>query len=103
MLGITAIVQMLIFLGTGSVALLADLVHNLGDALTALPVGLALVIRSEVAERWSGKAVVVAIFVSACVAVVASVDRLLNPRPLEHLLVIASAGAVGSSGTRSPR
>lgn len=97
-LGLTAMVQWLIFVSTGSVALLSDLVHNIGDALTAVPVGAALALRNQRAERWSGKAVVLAIFVSACFALAASIDRLLDPRPLRNLAVLASAGAVGVIG-----
>src|SRR5262249_54413516 len=66
-LGVTAGAQAAIFLLTDSVALLADLIHNAGDALTAVPLGIAFCLRSGRAERWAGLAVVVAIFVSACV------------------------------------
>jgi cation diffusion facilitator family transporter len=97
-LSVTAVLQALIFIATGSVALLSDLVHNVGDALTALPVGVALAIRSEKAERWSGKAVVAAILVSACFAIVASIERLLDPRPLQDLAVVAFAGVIGFIG-----
>ena len=76
----TAIVQGVIFLATGSVALLADLIHNFGDALTAIPLGIAFVLRSFVAEKRAGYFVVATIFVSACVAAVTAVDRLLHPR-----------------------
>ena len=97
-LGATALVQAFIFLSTESVALLSDLVHNIGDALTAIPVGAALALRSGRAERWSGKAVVGAIFVSACFALYASLDRLLTPRPLGNLAVLAAAGVAGFIG-----
>jgi cation diffusion facilitator family transporter len=97
-LGATAALQAIIFVVTDSVALLSDLVHNVGDALTALPVGIALALRSERAEKWSGKAVVAAIFISACVAMVASIQRLVDPRPLDDLWVLAAAGAVGFIG-----
>src|ERR1017187_3844586 len=69
-LGLTALAQTLIFAATGSIALLADLIHNPGDALTAVPLGIAFALRSQVAERYAGLAVVAAIFVSACVAAV---------------------------------
>ena len=69
-LGAAAIAQVVIFVLSGSVALLADLIHNFGDALTAVPLGIAFLLRSARGERWAGYAVVVAIFVSACVAVV---------------------------------
>jgi cation diffusion facilitator family transporter len=97
-LGLTSIVQGGIFIATGSVALLADLIHNFGDALTAIPVGIAFVMRSFVAERRAGYFVVAAIFVSACVAAVAAIDRLINPQTLDHLGILAAAGAIGFIG-----
>ena len=45
-LGLTALAQTAIFVATDSVALLADLVHNFGDAATAIPVGIAFLLRS---------------------------------------------------------
>ena len=69
-LGITAALQALVFVVSGSVALLADLVHNAGDALTAIPVGAAFLLRSARAEKIAGYFVVLAIFVSACFALV---------------------------------
>jgi cation diffusion facilitator family transporter len=90
--------QGLVFVLSGSVALLADLIHNAGDALTALPVGVAFVLRSARAERWAGYAVVLAIFVSACVALYEAALRLLNPQELEHLWVLAGAGLIGYIG-----
>src|SRR5262249_27029353 len=71
LLGLTAGIQAVIYVASGSVALLADLIHNAGDALTALPLGIAFFLRSGRAERIGGLAVVVAIFVSACVALYA--------------------------------
>ena len=65
-LAATAIVQTIIFVASGSVALLADLIHNVGDAATAIPLGIAFALRSARAERFAGLAVVLAIFVSAC-------------------------------------
>ena len=76
----TAVAQGIVFLASGSVALLADLIHNLGDALTALPVGIAFLLRSARAERYAGWAVVLAIAVSLIVAGVTAVDKLINPR-----------------------
>ena len=77
-LGATAAVQAVIFVLTGSVALLADLIHDAGDALTAIPVGAAFLLRSERAEKWAGYAVVHAIFVSACVALYETIQRLIH-------------------------
>ena len=95
---VTSVVQGVILIVTGSVALLADLIHNVGDALTAVPVGIAFVMRSYVAEKRAGYFVVGMIFVSAVVAGVAAVDRLINPQPLDHLGVLAAAGAAGFVG-----
>ncbi len=63
-LGLTAVAQVAFFAISGSVALLADLIHNAGDAATAIPLGIAFALRSARAERWAGLAVVLAIFVA---------------------------------------
>lgn len=97
-LGVTALLQAGIFALTGSVALLADLVHNVGDALTAIPVGIAFWLRSWRAEKLAGYAVVLAIFVSACVAAYEAINRLINPEELTHLWVLALAGVIGFLG-----
>ena len=62
-LGLTAGVQVAIFAFSNSVALLADLIHNAGDALTAIPLGIAFFLRSVRGEKIAGLAVVAAIFV----------------------------------------
>jgi cation diffusion facilitator family transporter len=97
-LAATAAVQGLVFALSGSLALLADLIHNGGDALTAIPLGIAFALRSPHAERLSGLAVVAAIFISACVAAYEAILRLIHPSTPGHLLVLALAGAVGFSG-----
>ena len=79
-------------------ALLADLIHNFGDALTAIPLGLAFFLRSARGERWAGLAVVLAIFVSACVALAQTVARFIHPRALSHLWLLALAGVAGCLG-----
>src|ERR1700757_2433572 len=63
-LGVTAAAQASIYFATGSVALLADLIHNAGDALTAVPLGIAFLLRSRRGERLAGMFVVLAIVVS---------------------------------------
>ena len=78
-LGLAALVQTIVFVASGSVALLADLIHNFGDALTAVPLAIAFIVRSDRAERVAGLFVVAAIFISACVAGVEAVDRLIHP------------------------
>lgn len=97
-LGVTALAQLAIFLVTGSVALFADLVHNFGDALTAVPLGIAFFLRSFRAEKIAGLAVVFAIFVSACVALYETIQRLIDPEELTHLWVLAAAGVIGFVG-----
>ena len=97
-LGLTAVAQTAVFVASGSVALLADLIHNFGDAATAFPLAIAFALRSERAERWAGLFVVAAIFFSACVAGVESVVRLIDPREPEHLAALAAAGVVGFVG-----
>ena len=82
----------------GSVALLADLIHNFGDALTAIPLGIAFFLRQPRGEKLAGLAVVVAIFVSACVALYETIQRLIHPQHLTHLWVLAAAGIVGFVG-----
>jgi cation diffusion facilitator family transporter len=94
----TALLQAVIFVTTGSVALLADLIHNFGDALTAIPLGAAFLLRSAMAERRAGLFVVAAIFISACVAGVEAVHRLAHPQSIDHLWILAAAGAIGFIG-----
>ncbi len=93
-----AIAQGIVFLASDSVALLADLTHNVGDALTALPVGIAFLLRSARAEKYAGWAVVLAIAASMIVAGVAAVDKLINQETPDHLLVLALAGLIGVVG-----
>jgi cation diffusion facilitator family transporter len=97
-LGVAAIAQTLVFVLSGSVALLADLIHNFGDALTAVPLGIAFWLRSHHAERRAGLFVVAAIFISACVAALEAVRRLVDPSPPDHLWAMAAAGAIGYLG-----
>ena len=97
-LGVTAALQAVVFVASGSIALLADLIHNAGDASTAIPLGVAFAVRSARAERWAGLAVVAAIFVSACVAGYEAVYRLFNPQEVDALGALAAAGALGFAG-----
>ncbi len=99
-LGLTAVAQAVVLAASGSVALLADLIHNGGDAATAIPLGIAFALRSERAEQWAGLAVVGAIFASACVAGYEAIDRLAHPQPVHQLGALAVAGAVGFAGNR---
>jgi cation diffusion facilitator family transporter len=97
-LAAAAVAQTIIFVATDSIALLADLIHNFGDAATAIPLAVAFAMRSVRAERYAGLFVVAAIFVSACVAGVEAVSRLIHPSTPTHLVALAAAGAVGFLG-----
>ena len=97
-LGLAAAAQLAIFALSGSVALLADLIHNFGDALTAIPLGIAFYLRSVRGERLAGLAVVLAIFASACVALYVTILRFIHPQHLTHLWVLAAAGLIGFIG-----
>jgi cation diffusion facilitator family transporter len=97
-LALTAGIQAVVFVTSGSIALLADVIHNIGDASTAIPLGVAFALRSPRAERWAGLAVVLAIFVSACVAGYEAVVRLIDPQPVDALVPLAVAGLLGFGG-----
>src|SRR5829696_1936316 len=97
-LAAAALAQTAVFLITDSVALLADLIHNFGDALTALPLGAAFFLRSARGEKLAGLFVVFVIFVSACVALWQTIERLIDPRELSHLGALAAAGVIGFVG-----
>ena len=99
-LGAAAVAQTIVFVASGSVALLADLIHNYGDALTAVPLAIAFLLRSERAEQLAGLAVVAAIAVSACVAAAEAIGRLVYPKSPSHLLILAAAGIIGFAGNR---
>ena len=108
-LGATAVFQAVIVFLSGSVALLADTVHNLGDATTALPLWLAFVLaRRPPSRRFTygfgrvedvaGIIIVLTILLSAVVAGYQSLDRLLHPRPVQHLWAVVVASIVGFAG-----
>lgn len=97
-LAITAALQAVVFVLSGSVALLADLIHNGGDALTAIPLAIAFLARSERGERWAGYAVVLTIFASASVAAFEAFERLIHPQHLGYLGALAGAGVIGFFG-----
>jgi cation diffusion facilitator family transporter len=97
-LGLAAAAQTLVFVLTNSVALLADVIHNFGDALTAVPLAIAFYLRSFRGEKVAGLFVVLAIFVSACVALYETIQRFIHPQQLAHLWVLAGAGLIGFIG-----
>src|SRR5690242_1765740 len=98
LLAVTAAIQAVIYVATDSIALLADLIHNAGDALTAVPLGAAFLLRSSRAERGAGLAVVLTILASAIAAGVFAIDRIVHPLAPVHLLALALAGAAGVIG-----
>ena len=95
---VTSLVQLVVFLVSDSVALLTDVIHNGGDALTAIPLGIAFLLRSGRAERWAGYFVVAVILASALVALVEVIDRFLHPQTPTHLWALLVAGIVGVVG-----
>jgi cation diffusion facilitator family transporter len=108
-LAVTATVQAAIVLASGSVALFADTVHNFADALTAVPLWIAFALGRRPASRrytyglgrsedLAGLFVLAMIVVSAAVAAVESVRRLIEPAPVAHLGWVAAAGVVGFAG-----
>src|SRR3954452_3424282 len=108
-LGATAVLQLLIVLASGSVALLADTVHNISDALTALPLWVAFVVGRGAASRrytygygraedLAGLFIVAMIALSAIIAAVESLRRFIEPQPLENLAWVFAAGLIGFAG-----
>lgn len=95
---ITALIQLFAYGRGNSVALLTDLIHNAGDAMTALPLGIAFYLRNKRAERWSGYFVVFLILISALVALYTVIDRFANPYTPTNLWTIFIAGLVGFAG-----
>lgn len=95
---ITALIQLIAYGKGNSVALLTDLIHNAGDAMTALPLGIAFFLRNKKAERWSGYFVVLLILISALIALYTVVDRFINPYTPTNLWTIFIAGVIGFAG-----
>ena len=111
-LAITALFQIAVVLVSGSVALLADTIHNFSDAATAVPLWIAfrLARRKPNArftygygrvEDLAGVSIVLMILLSAIVAGYEAVDRLLHPQPMSELLWVAIAGVVGFVGNEA--
>ncbi|MFE7958236.1 cation diffusion facilitator family transporter [Streptomyces sp. NPDC057413] len=108
-LGVTALAQALVVAVSGSVALLGDTVHNAADALTAVPLGIAFVLGRRAATRrftygfgraedLAGLVIVLTIAGSAAFAGWTAVERLLDPRPVEHVGAVAVAALAGFAG-----
>jgi cation diffusion facilitator family transporter len=106
---VTAALQLVVVLLSHSVALLADTIHNFGDAATGIPLGIAFLFARRPANRrfhygygrvedLAGLAVVLTILFSAGVAAYQAVERLLHPRPVSHLGAVALASIIGFLG-----
>jgi cation diffusion facilitator family transporter len=95
---VTSLVQLGVYLLSDSVALLTDVIHNGGDALTAIPLGIAFFLRSRRGEVLAGYIVVLTIFISALVALYEVVDRLAHPQTPTHLWALFLAGVAGVIG-----
>ena len=108
----TAALQVVVVVFTGSVALLADTIHNFGDALTAVPLWIAFRLgRREPTRRFTyglgrvedlaGVVIVVTILGSAVFAAYEAIDRILNPRDISYLWAVAAAAVIGFIGNEA--
>ena len=108
----TTVLQLLVVLVSGSVALLADTVHNFSDALTAVPLWVAFILGRRGASRRytyglgraediAGLFIIIVVALSAIVAAWQSVDRIFNPQPITNLGWVIVAGLVGFAGNEA--
>ncbi len=111
-LGMTAALQLVVVLLSGSVALLADTIHNFADAGTSLPLWVAFALaRSGASRRFTygygriedvaGVLIVLIIFFSACVAAYESVRKIIQPEPVSHIGWVAIAALIGFVGNEA--
>lgn len=111
-LGITALLQVFVVLYSGSVALLADTIHNFADAATSIPLWIAFALAQRGANRRftygygkaedvAGVVIVGVIFFSACVAGYEAVLKFIRPEPMEHLGWVAAAALIGFVGNEA--
>jgi cation diffusion facilitator family transporter len=109
---VTALLQLAAVILSNSVALLADMIHNFGDAATAIPLGIAfLYARRPPSRRFTfgfgrvedlaGLAVVLTITASAAVAAYEAIQRLVHPQPVAHLGAIVAASIIGFAGNEA--
>jgi cation diffusion facilitator family transporter len=105
----TTVLQLVVVLISGSVALLADTIHNFSDALTAVPLWVAFVLGRRVAtkrytygfgraEDLAGLFVIAVVALSAVIAAYQSIERFFNPQPLNNLGWVIAAGVIGFVG-----
>lgn len=111
-LAATAVLQMVVVVLSGSVALLADTIHNFADAATALPLGIAFWLARRGPSRrftyglgrvedFAGLAIVATILASAIAAGWEAVTRLPHPRPVEMLGAVMAASVIGFLGNEA--
>jgi cation diffusion facilitator family transporter len=111
-LAITAVLQLGVVFISGSVALLADTIHNIGDATTAIPLWIAFILvrRKPTAtftygygrvEDLAGILIVLIILFSALVAGYEAIDRFIHPQPIQQLIWVAIAGVIGFIGNEA--
>ena len=111
-LGLTAVAQLAVVLVSGSVALLADTIHNFSDALTAVPLWIAFAIGGRAATRrytfgyrraedLAGLFVLLVIAASAVLAAYESVSRLIDPQPISSIPIVIAAGFTGFAGNEA--
>lgn len=111
-LGVTALAQAVVVVLSGSVALLGDTVHNTADALTAVPLAIAFLLGRRAANRrftygygraedLAGLAVLLVIAGSAAYAAWSAVERLMSPREMTHVPVVAVAAVIGFIGNEA--
>lgn len=112
LLAITAVLQLFVVAISGSVALLADTIHNFGDAATAIPLWVAFVlVRRKPSARFTyglgkvedvaGMLIVAIILFSAIFAGYEAINRLINPQPIDNILWVAIAGVMGFIGNEA--
>ena len=108
-LAITAAIQVVVVAVSGSIGLLADTIHNFGDAATAIPLGVAFILSRRKpsksftfgygrVEDLAGIAVVLTILVSAIIAGYETIDRFRHPHTVSHLWAVAVASLIGFLG-----
>jgi cation diffusion facilitator family transporter len=108
----TTVLQLGVVIISGSVSLLADTIHNFSDALTAVPLWIAFVLGRRPASRrytfgygraedLAGLFIVVVVAASAIVAAWQSVERIINPRPIDNLWWVVAAGIIGFAGNEA--
>lgn len=109
---ITALLQAFVVLLSGSIALLADTIHNFGDAATAIPLGIAFMLAKwKPSKRFTygygriedlaGIIIVLIILFSALVAGYESISRLLHPQEIGHLSAVIAASVIGFLGNEA--